>query len=172
LESTTIDTQPDSFERSLRAEPPSAWRPNAGDVLVGQLVEVSERDSGYGPYPLVVIRRERDAQLVAVHAYHAVLALQLAQARPGIGERVGIAYYGKLKGERSRGEYHGYRVSVDRDDDGVDWARYNDAPADGGPPAVTTSAPAASGLQGGMGTGDDIPFHNDGFPAYAERRAR
>jgi hypothetical protein len=102
-----------SLHDRLNAEFAQAWKPDPGDVLVGEVIELSERDGGYGSYPIVTVRQDNGEE-AAFHAYHTVAASQLAEQRPAIGERVGIKYRGRVKGDGPHGPYHSYTVKVDR----------------------------------------------------------
>lgn len=96
----------------------AAWRPDPEDKLVGTVVEVDERVSDYGPYPLLIVETE-DGDEVAVHAFHTVLKNELARKRPQPGDTIGIVYRGK---DEDRG-YERYRVVLDRVQAtaGIDW---------------------------------------------------
>jgi hypothetical protein len=117
-----------SIEDRLNADFAEAWKPEPGDTLIGEIVEIGERDGGYGPYPIVTIRQD-DTSVLAVHAFHTVLASQLAEQHPAIGDRIGIRYKGRVTSEGARGGYHSYRVTVDRPAGGnVDWSKYGETP--------------------------------------------
>lgn len=126
-----------------------AWRPAAGEQLVGTVLAITERESNYGgTYPLIVVATD-DGRAFDVHAFEAVLLDELAKLRPRVGERVGIGYLGK----HERG-YHRYRVVVDRDSQpSVDWARYGEqaaaelADADAQPADVRIDDQAVDGLR-------------------------
>lgn len=88
---------------------PENWDPNPGDKLVGTLVEITTRDNGHGPYPLVEIETA-DGRLVHFHAWHTVAASELAQKNPAPGDRVGVKYLGVPAGK----SYESYRVMIER----------------------------------------------------------
>jgi hypothetical protein len=99
-----------SLEDRLNVEPAEAWRPVAGDVLIGELLEVRWL-SGYDerPYPLLVVRRESDGRAIGLHAFHQVLRDELRAQRPRLGERLGVRYLGRVDGR-----YESYRLAIDR----------------------------------------------------------
>jgi hypothetical protein len=98
----------DRLRREL-ASFPQPWRPQPGDVLVGSVLDVGERESKFGgSYPTVTVETAA-GELVIVHAYHTVIRDELAQLQPATGERIGFAYHG-----RGPEGYHRYRVKVER----------------------------------------------------------
>jgi hypothetical protein len=88
---------------------PEAWRPEPGEKLVGVVVELGDRDGGFGDYPVVAVLGE-DGEEYAVHAFHTVLRNEVAKQRPAVGDRIGIAYHGK---DAAKG-YEKYRVIVEK----------------------------------------------------------
>lgn len=115
-----------------------AWRPDVDDKLSGEVVALSERDGGYGSYPILTIRRDGGEEL-AVHAVHQVLSSQLAELRPKVGDRIAIKYLGKIANKAGTGSYHGYRAVSDAATGGVDWARYGGVEPDGGSDLPSTA---------------------------------
>ena len=109
---TSLEERLDSF-----ADP---WKPNAGEKLVGTVVDLDERDGEFGKYPIVTVRTGEGDDL-AFHAFHTVARNELAKQRPQVGERIGIAYRGKPVGKT----YESYRIIVDRDGGArqLDWER-------------------------------------------------
>jgi len=97
-----------SIEARLDSEP-HPWKPEAGDRLVGTVVDLGERDSQFGGvYPMVTILTDGGEEFV-VHGYHTVLKGELAQQRPAAGDHIGIAYMGR---DQEKG-YEKYRVIVE-----------------------------------------------------------
>jgi hypothetical protein len=70
-----------------------AWKPQPGDKLVGIVTALSTRNGEYGEYPIVTVRSD-DGEFAA-HAFHEVLANELAKVAPKVGDQVGIKYVGK-----------------------------------------------------------------------------
>lgn len=132
-----------SIEDRLEQGFAPGWRPEAGDQIVGTIVDISEGEGDYGPYPIVTIETA-DGDL-AVHAFHTVLRKELAAKRPVEGDRVGIKYLGIPAGKK----YEAYRVALERATPragGPDWgavgARADQELAQQG--ATVTPAAAAS----------------------------
>jgi hypothetical protein len=120
-----MSTRDENLAAALDRDFAPAWRPEPGDKLIGRVVELGERTTEYGTYPIVTVQTD-EGERFAAHAIHTVLASQLAGKRPKVGERIGIVYRGKVKGDER--EYHSYRVEVERDGDAaVDWSRHADA---------------------------------------------
>jgi hypothetical protein len=90
---------------------PAAWRPEAGDILVGKVVRY---DRGFTPYSEVrtVTVEKDDGERVAVWLSSTVLLNEFAKQKPKPGERVGLKYLGM---HPDRG-YHRYKLVVDRDE--------------------------------------------------------
>ena len=99
-----------------------AWRPKAGDKLIGTVVDLDERESEYDeePYPIVPVRTD-DGQELAFHGFDTVARNELAKQRPRVSERIGIAYHGVPEGRK----YEAYRIIVERDEpQELDWSRF------------------------------------------------
>lgn len=103
----------------LDADYPTAWKPKPGDKLVGTVVDISEREGTYGPYPIVTVRTAEGEEF-AVHAFHEVLSGELAKIAPKPGDELGFKYVGRHP-ERN---YHQYRVRRDGSTAEVSWAKY------------------------------------------------
>jgi hypothetical protein len=133
------------------------WKPSPGDKLIGTVVEVDERTSHYGAYPLVVVETD-DGDEVAVHGFHTVLKNELARKRPAPGDLLGIVYQGRDT-ERN---YEKYRVVLERatpQPDAVDWDAHQSASdADLGQPAGEDRQFAGPDDQVPPPTDADVPF--------------
>jgi hypothetical protein len=100
-----------------------AWRPQAGDKLVGIVVDLDLRSSQFDeePYPIVTVRvselgsTEQGGRPIppgserSFHAFHTVARNEVARQQPALGQTVGIASHGR----HDRG-YERYRVIVER----------------------------------------------------------
>jgi len=86
-----------------------SWKPEVGDIVEGSIVEMSTRESEYGPYPLLVILTTQDTE-VAVHGFHSVLKNVLAEQRPSVGDEIAIKYCGVPEGK----DYKLYKVALER----------------------------------------------------------
>jgi hypothetical protein len=106
-----------------------AWRYQPDDKLVGEVVELSQRDGAYGTYPIVTVRKDDGSEL-AFHAFHTVAQNELARARPQVGERIAIKYVGVASGADGRSSYHRYRVAVDRPAAAFNWGAFGAAEAE------------------------------------------
>jgi hypothetical protein len=122
-----------------------AWKPEPGDKLIGTVVEVDERTSDYGAYPLLIVETDAGDE-VACHAFHTVLKNELARKRPVAGDTIGIVYRGR---DADRG-YEMYRVVIERatpQEPAVDWSVHQqDSDAELGEqpavkPALRTAGP-------------------------------
>lgn len=107
-----------SLEERLDA-PAEAWKPEAGDKLIGEILDLDERESNYDdqPYPLVTVLSD-DGEERAFHAFHTVARRELGRLRPRIGERIGIAYHGR----HAKG-YERYVIKLDRVPKSPNWDR-------------------------------------------------
>lgn len=93
----------------------AAWRPEAGDKVVGTVVnlDIAGNESAFGSYFLLTIRADATGELVNVHAFHTVLGRELARKSVGQGDRVGIKYLGRVE-RPGEPDFENYRVVVDR----------------------------------------------------------
>jgi hypothetical protein len=138
---------PSSLQDALDKDYAESWRAQPGDKIVGEVIDLSERTGAYGRYPIVTLRTEEGDER-ALHAFHEVLANELARIAPKVGDTIGVRYDGK---DADKG-YHKYRVRRAGDDSGLDWSRY------GGDQPGADLEPDLSGLPGGASQDDQIPF--------------
>ncbi|HXJ92663.1 MAG TPA: hypothetical protein VMT20_07245 [Terriglobia bacterium] len=104
-------------QEPVRAE---AWRPDAGQELIGRITRINDREQdGRDPYPVVTVE-EPDGSLIAFHAFHTVAKNQLLEAGAQAGDEIAIRYLGKK--EDAARPYHNYRIVVEH--------AANGAPAD------------------------------------------
>jgi hypothetical protein len=94
-------------------EPPPAWKPLPGEVLVGTVRGYDVWNGKYGECPMVFVEDRAEGQLVTVYLSATVLYNEFKKIRPKVGETVGIRYLGKSGDEG----YHRYKVIVDREFD-------------------------------------------------------
>jgi hypothetical protein len=79
---------------------PEAWKPKEGDQLIGTITELSDRDGGFGDYPVVTVLTEAGDEY-AVHGYRVIVdrktpaptaepdcARRTAEAQAGLGEDI------------------------------------------------------------------------------------
>ena len=94
-----------------------ARRPDKGDKLIGEVIDVDRRVGDYGAHPVVTIR-DASGREHAVHVFHAVAKSELANVRPAIGDEIGVAYHG----EHPQKKYEMYKVvSAKATTAAVDW---------------------------------------------------
>ena len=95
--------------REDTGEYPPSWRPEAGDVVSGELLRYSTAPSIYGEQKVCVIDDEEIGP-VTVWLNSTVLLDEFKRLRPKVGETVGIKCHGK---HPDKG-YWRFRVDVDR----------------------------------------------------------
>lgn len=91
---------------------PPAWKPAAGDVLVGRIVRYGEGRGKFGPIRTAILERS-DGSRVSLWIGSEVLLDQFRKARPKAGETVGVKYLGR---DEAKG-YHRWHVLVDREEE-------------------------------------------------------
>ncbi|HET6753976.1 MAG TPA: hypothetical protein VFH23_08500 [Jiangellaceae bacterium] len=67
--------------------------PEPGDQLIGQIVEITERETQYGAYPLLVVADDEGA-VHSVHCLRGGLLWPVVRIRPKVGDRIGVRYDG------------------------------------------------------------------------------
>lgn len=106
-----------TMEERMNAPDPEGWRPEVGDVVIGEIDEVTTGNGDFGEYPLLIIEKG-DGSYVAVHAFHSVLKNELNSLAPSVGDTIGVKYLGPTepKGGLKKGmsAYESYRVRLDR----------------------------------------------------------
>lgn len=115
-----MDTTPKSLAERVDSFP-EAWRPKAGDKLVGTVVAIDMRDSEYGeePYPIVTIGTE-DGDEFAFHGFHTVARNELSKQRPRVGDEIALKYFGKNE-ERGYERYRVLVIHADQPETPIDW---------------------------------------------------
>lgn len=84
----------------------------AGDSLIGEVVEISRGESVFGPYPIVGVIDAEGGQW-SWHAFHTVAKNELANQRPQPGDKIGVRYLGKAHPDDPQ-SYVRFRVVVQR----------------------------------------------------------
>jgi len=106
----------------LSYEPPTRWRPEPGDKVIGRLVKNEERRSFGRSAPTLFILvppatgDPHDERYVTVRASGVVMRSALDQLKPGAGEQVAIKYEGRRPTADGQREYAYYRFAVRRKD--------------------------------------------------------
>lgn len=90
----------------LLEQNPETWAPKVGDVVEGTIVDLTDRTSDFGTYPIVTI--DTGDGLVVFHAFHTVPRNKLKEQRAQTGDKIGVKYLGKPKGK----EYENYRIII------------------------------------------------------------
>jgi hypothetical protein len=112
-----------------------AWRPDEGDVLTGEVVEITQYDGGgYGAYPICTVKTD-DGEQLAAHAFHTVLRNELARLDAQPGMRISILYRGKQQKKDGSGTYESYRAKdLDQAAKRFDWSGERAAALEGPTP--------------------------------------
>lgn len=123
----------DAGRRDLRGELedfdgyPESWRPDVGEIIVGEVLRYDSGHTEYGEYPIAVLRDKSTGEERGVWLMHTVLRDEFEEKRPKPGERVGI----KRLPDADKG-YKRYAVRVDRDEPEMpefdDYAEPGDVP--------------------------------------------
>jgi hypothetical protein len=107
---------------------PEAWKPTeAGEKLIGTLVDVDMRENEYGEYPILTVESEADGKEYTWHAFHTMARNLVAKKKPQPGEKVGILYGGVGEAEPGRNAPVRWRLLVERTDEQVDYGKLGDA---------------------------------------------
>lgn len=131
-----------SMKDRLDEDHAAAWKPEPGDELIGKVVDLGQRTTEWGTYPIVTVKPE-DGPALAFHAYHTVAKDALAGAYPSIGCEIGIRYFGKVTGEKF--SYQKYKIVVDHPEGWTPPLLV--APESAGPGPIPESVPE-----------DEVPF--------------
>ena len=155
-------TQPDPFDRLDEERPPSLPKLQPGDRFSGRVLRISRHYGRYSEYPLLTLALKR-AKLaehpdvgswptVAWHVVNSVAQKELARHRVKVGETIAVEYLGRRESKTGTGDYHAWKVLVDRAEQEFDWREF----ADGDSPQT----PPRSDIQGGSSPAEDedIPF--------------
>ena len=95
------------------------WDPTPGDQLVGEIIELTERDTKYGAYPMLVVRDD-DGTEHNVHCLRGGLLWPVLRTRPEVGARLGIRY----DGQTGTSQAHSYAVAFENATEAApDWDR-------------------------------------------------
>jgi hypothetical protein len=93
------------------------WRPEPGDTIVGILVDITEGEGDWGPYPLLSIKT-LDGELVGIHCFHTVLKKEVTRKidreQMKIGDKIAVAYRGEGTAKGGNNAPQMYRIAVKR----------------------------------------------------------
>lgn len=102
-----------SMEDRLNAEPAPGWKPEKGDMVIGEIISISTAPgTNWGPYPLIEIETD-DGTAIAIHAFHTVIRTEIQRLQPAEGDRIGVKFLGTQK-TKDGTEYEGYNVVLER----------------------------------------------------------
>lgn len=96
--------------RKKPATPKPGWRPNPGDSITGEVVDVQVGGGEFGDYPIVAVVTE-DGEKVLIHAFHSVLKNQLRKVKPMPGDTLTVTFIGKEPTKDGEREFHNYSVN-------------------------------------------------------------
>lgn len=127
---TDIDAEMAAYRTAMQNATAPAWRPEPNTTIVGTVIGMNMRESGYGPYPMITYRLD-NGEVINLHAFHTLVRTSLAEAKTDIGKRQFVTYLGKqtknnpTEEEKAKGldQYHMYYVLNAED--------LNNAPAEG-----------------------------------------
>lgn len=92
------------------------WRPNPGDRIFGVVADITEGNSEYGTYPLIVIDTPQSEDLIGVHCFHATLKrdveANMIRQTLVIGSQIAISYRGEGTATRGNSAPNLYRLAV------------------------------------------------------------
>lgn len=159
-----MSSDPKDLVSQLDAGDAPGWKPEEGDVLVGNVVALAKGWSNYTQqyYPIVTIAPDMDkcdpaprsdalpGEPVAVHAMQYVLMDRFTRLKPEPGERIGIKVGPKLPTKDGARQVQTYTVKMDRGED-----IWGDIANPRLSPQPTSGAPAVTQQQV---TDDDLPL--------------
>ena len=114
-----------------------AWKPEAKDLIAGEVTEISSRGSEFGTYPIITLKvqngtEEGGKEIAAgeeraVHAFHTALRNQLASIAPQAGAELAILKKGMKVVPEGR-DYEDYRVKDMNGGGSFDWGQESRGP--------------------------------------------
>jgi len=105
-----------TLEERINGAEPEPWIPEeAGDYVIGELEEISEREGDYGPYRVVTLLAP-DGGVWNVAGFGTVLSGKFASLKEtDIGNNVAVKFLGEAASKRPGGKpYKNWTMSVDR----------------------------------------------------------
>jgi hypothetical protein len=124
-------------EMNLDQDLAQGWRPQEGDVVIGEVLEVTSGWSDYAKdyYPIVTVKPEGkvrqgeddkstklvETDAIAIHCFHQVLRDRMVELRPTPGERLGVKYSGIVKSKDGKRDISVYTVKVEGREQGAQW---------------------------------------------------
>lgn len=91
-----------------------AWIPqDEGDTIIGQITQISSRDTEYGTYTIITILPDGEDTPLAVHCTGTILASHIDADQPAVGDRYAIRYAGERQSKNGR-TYRDWRTAIRR----------------------------------------------------------
>jgi hypothetical protein len=111
---TSTITTPDDYVRmasELTEDQTSTWKPEEGDAIAGTIMGIEAGTGSKGDSTLIDIERIDTQEIISVWL-SATLEKQFTKQKAGIGDIVGIKYFGRRTAERSGREFKAYSFKV------------------------------------------------------------
>lgn len=102
-----------TLEERISGPEAEPWKPEEGDLVIGELEEISEREGDYGPYRVITLFTD-SGDVWNVAGFGTVLAGKFASLSDSdLGCRVAVKYIGEATGKSGK-SYKNWSVSIDR----------------------------------------------------------
>lgn len=109
------------FARQAERANAPAIRLEEGEMVAGTIEQISVRTSDYGTYPVLVLKRNDNSELVTLHAFHQIIQDRLKELKPQKGDMLFVSYAGKRQKNnptedeiaKGRDTYHLYNLETD-----------------------------------------------------------
>lgn len=102
-----------SMQERLEGPEPEAWVPeNEGELIFGEVEEVSRREGDFGEYTVVTLV-DADGQVWNVAGFGTVLAGKLEDLDPQPGDKLGVKFAGEKTAKNGKA-YKDWRVIIER----------------------------------------------------------
>jgi hypothetical protein len=93
-----------------------AWTPTKDETqprkIIGQVVDLDERDSEYGdPYQVISLQTE-DETVWSVHCFHTTSRNAVKRLAPQVGDVIGVKYVGVGEAKKGQNAPHIFRFKV------------------------------------------------------------
>jgi hypothetical protein len=93
---------------------PPAWKPEAGDFLIGTVMNKFDATGEYGTHVALIVSQHETDQEFTVYCSPTVLAKQIDRANPMVGDAIAIKYLGTQKNPKNDREYKNFQAKVVR----------------------------------------------------------
>lgn len=105
-----------TLEERINGPEPEAWIPEeAGEYVIGELEEISERDGDYGPYRVLTLLTD-NGDVLNVAGFGTVLKGKFDSiSQSDIGAKIAVKFLGEAPSKKPGGKpYKNWTVSVER----------------------------------------------------------